>query len=74
MQTHPVECKPEVSVSTDDLQRYQSLLSELDDWINSTHSQIKSELPKFTSVSAVVKELNSSKVQLIHLDIHFSFD
>lgn len=41
------------------------LLTELDDWVNSTHGQLKAELPKFTSVSAVVKELSVSKVSPI---------
>lgn len=50
------------SNENDDLQRYQALLSDLDDWVSSTHGQLRAELPKFTSVSAVLKEMDSSKV------------
>jgi rubrerythrin len=50
------------SNENDDLQRYQALLSDLDDWVSSTHGHLRAELPKFTSVSAVLKEMDSSKV------------
>ena len=47
----------------DDLEQYQSLLADLDRWVNSTHNKLKKELPRFTSVSDVIKEMDSSKVQ-----------
>ncbi|KZS15916.1 Uncharacterized protein APZ42_018313 [Daphnia magna] len=49
------------SKDNEDLLRYQALLSDLDDWVSVTHGQLKAELPKFTSVGAVLKEMDSSK-------------
>lgn len=45
-----------------DLEGYQRLLKDLDQWVDSTHGKLKKELPKFTSVGAVLKEMDSSKV------------
>ena len=50
-------------------EEYQSLLQDLDQWVDSTHGKLKKELPKFTSVSAVLKEMDSSKVRLENFDI-----
>jgi DNA repair exonuclease SbcCD ATPase subunit len=45
----------------EELRRYQSLLVDLDQWVNSTRNKLKTVLPKFTSVKAVLKEMDSSK-------------
>lgn len=47
----------------DNLKQYQSLLADLDQWVNSTHNKLKKELPRFTSVSDVIKEMDSRKVR-----------
>lgn len=54
---------------TEELERYQALLNDLDRWVSSTHDQLKCELPKFTSVSAVLKEMDTSQVR-VDLYIH----
>jgi superfamily I DNA/RNA helicase len=47
----------------DDLEQYQKLLTDLDHWVSGTHNKLKKELPRFTSVSDVIKEMDSSKVR-----------
>ena len=56
----------------DDLEQYQKLLTDLDQWVSGTHNKLKEELPRFTSVSDVIKEMDSSKVRsgLCNLEEH----
>ena len=50
-----------------ELDRYHSLLADLERWVISTHEQLKLELPKFNSVGAVLNEMDASKVRNIKL-------
>merc|ERR550534_78663 len=45
----------------EELQSYQSLLNDLDHWVGSARNKLKTELPKFTSIKAVLIEMDSSK-------------
>jgi len=45
----------------EELLSYQSLLNDLDQWVNSTRYKLKTELPKFASIPALLKEMDSSQ-------------